>query len=79
MLNPKKKQNKNKTKINQKKKKKKKKTIKKKKKKSDNFKRKQNYSKGQFHVCDLFLGKLNSDDGFAERLLNPRFKSISCA
>ena len=31
---------------------------------------------GQFHVRDLFLGKLNSDDGFAERLLNPRFISI---
>ena len=30
----------------------------------------------QFHVRDLFLGKLNSDDDFAERLLNPRCKSI---
>ena len=36
-------------------------------------------SKGQFHVRDLFLGKLNSDDDFAERLLNPRFNSISSA
>ena len=34
---------------------------------------------GQFHVRDLFLGKLNRDDDFAERLLNPRFKSISRA
>ena len=36
-------------------------------------------AKGQFHVRDLFLGKLNGDDDFAERLLNPRFNSISRA
>ena len=35
--------------------------------------------KGQFHVRDLFLGKLNSYNDFAERLLNPLFKSISRA
>ena len=34
-------------------------------------------NKGQFHVRDLFLCKINSDDGLAERLLNARFKSIS--
>ena len=34
---------------------------------------------GQFHVRDLFLGKLISDDDFAERLLNPQFNSISRA
>ena len=37
------------------------------------------YSKSQLHVRDLFLSKLNSDDDFAERLLNPRFNSISRA
>ena len=37
------------------------------------------YELGQFHVRDLFLGKIHSDDGFAERLLNARFKSISRA
>ena len=37
------------------------------------------YTMGQFHVRDLFLGKLNSDDDFAERLLNPWFNSISRA
>ena len=36
-------------------------------------------TKGQFHVRDLFLGKLNSDDDFADRLLNPPVKSISRA
>ena len=36
-------------------------------------------TEGQFHVRDLFLGKLNSDDDFSERLLNPLFKSISRA
>ena len=34
---------------------------------------------GQFHVQNLFPGKLNLDGDLAERTLNPWFKSISRA